>query len=141
MHDNRIFKCPKTQFYDFSSLFQLNALQQNSDVPMITHVFDPLKDAMVTMTVGTIQMNGIAEVNLMHKYFIAKKIVLKLFFHHISVQCSSTQFRCPNDSTCIQSSKKCNGYQDCRDNSDENNCTRYSINIIGKQKIFLVFGF
>ena len=46
---------------------------------MITHVFDPLKDAMVTMTVGTIQMNGIAEVNLMHKYFIAKKIVLKLF--------------------------------------------------------------
>merc|ERR1712051_1104863 len=75
-------------------------------------------------------MNGIAEVNLMHKYFIAKKIVLNLFFHHVSVQCSSTQFKCPNDSTCIQSSKKCNGYQDCRDNSDENNCTRYSINII-----------
>jgi len=40
---------------------ELNAFQQNSDVPMITHVFDPLKDAMVTMTVGTIQMNGIAE--------------------------------------------------------------------------------
>ena len=61
------------------SLFQFNALQQNSDVPMITHVFDPLKDAMVTMTVETIQMNGIAEVNLMHKYFIVQKIVLQLF--------------------------------------------------------------
>ena len=46
---------------------------------MITHVFDPLKDAMVTMTVGTIQMNGIVEVNLRHKYLIAKKIILKLF--------------------------------------------------------------
>ena len=41
------------------SLFQFNALQQNSDVPMITYVFDPLKDAMVTVTVGTIQMKGI----------------------------------------------------------------------------------
>ena len=52
---------------------------------------------------------------------MSKNIVLWFFFS-ISVKCSSTEFRCANDNTCIRSSKRCNGYNDCGDNSDERNC-------------------
>ena len=40
-----------------------NVLQQNSHVPMVKDVFHPDINVMVTMTVGTIQMKGIAQVN------------------------------------------------------------------------------
>ena len=40
-----------------------NVLQQNLHVPMVDDVFHPDINVMVTMTVGTIQMKGIVQVN------------------------------------------------------------------------------
>ena len=43
-------------------------------------------------------------------------------FSSISVHCSSTEFECSNPRKCIPSFYRCNGYSDCGDNSDENEC-------------------
>ncbi|KAJ8320243.1 hypothetical protein KUTeg_001830 [Tegillarca granosa] len=36
--------------------------------------------------------------------------------------CSSLEFRCVNNGTCIDMDLKCNGFPDCPDHSDENDC-------------------
>jgi len=38
------------------------------------------------------------------------------------VMCDSGEFRCSNGEKCIRNSKKCDGINDCGDNSDERNC-------------------
>ena len=40
--------------------------------------------------------------------------------------CSATDFTCDNKQ-CVGESDKCNGRDDCGDNSDEQNCGSYTI--------------
>ena len=39
------------------------------------------------------------------------------------LECDPSHFRCPDESKCIPHDKKCNGWGDCWDASDEHNCT------------------
>lgn len=39
--------------------------------------------------------------------------------------CRPDEFRC-SDGTCINLVKECDGVRDCVDNSDENNCRKFS---------------
>ena len=48
-------------------------------------------------------------------------ICLKLCSMFLVTDCPSTNFKCRNG-LCIDTSYVCDGYNDCRDNSDENNC-------------------
>ncbi len=47
------------------------------------------------------------------------KIFLKKFFKG-NRPCRADQVRCPNSYKCIPNAARCNGINDCRDNSDEN---------------------
>ena len=38
------------------------------------------------------------------------------------VRCSSGEFKCDNGEKCIRTRFKCDGDNDCSDNSDERNC-------------------
>lgn len=37
-------------------------------------------------------------------------------------ECSRTQFRCYDDTGCVDERLLCDGFSDCRDSSDEGNC-------------------
>ena len=39
------------------------------------------------------------------------------------IDCPSTKFKCSNG-LCISTAYVCDGYNDCRDNSDESNCSK-----------------
>ena len=39
------------------------------------------------------------------------------------IDCPSTKFKCSNG-LCIDTAYVCDGYNDCRDNSDESNCSK-----------------
>lgn len=49
----------------------------------------------------------------------------------VKFQCPPTrQFRCHNDRVCLPLSKRCDGVNNCGDNSDEHNCCEYFIEIL-----------
>lgn len=47
---------------------------------------------------------------------------LMKFFTHKGIKCSELDFRCSDNSGCIDKSLVCNGFRDCYDDSDEENC-------------------
>lgn len=40
------------------------------------------------------------------------------------IECLDTQFRCTDDSSCLDEDLLCDGFEDCNDRSDEENCLR-----------------
>lgn len=54
----------------------------------------------------------------------------------IAKECHSNEFRC-SDGTCIDIRRKCDGYDDCRDRSDEINCSKC---ITYSQPSYFLFG-
>ena len=45
-------------------------------------------------------------------------------FNHLLVTCRDDQFTCANQQQCIHAFVRCNGYNNCRDGSDEQ-CSKY----------------
>lgn len=43
------------------------------------------------------------------------------------IACQLDQFRCANGLRCIDTTLKCNHKNDCGDNSDEQNCSKYGV--------------
>ena len=46
-----------------------------------------------------------------------------LLYFHLFTGCYPTQYQCPNNCQCISLNSRCNGYNDCGDNSDETSCS------------------
>lgn len=42
--------------------------------------------------------------------------------HCPQVECNTGEFKCVLDNTCINSTKKCDGFYDCPSQTDEQNC-------------------
>lgn len=42
------------------------------------------------------------------------------FASHVTNKCKENEFQCQSDGSCIDAYKRCNGYDDCSDRSDEN---------------------
>lgn len=52
-----------------------------------------------------------------------KKIYKIYYFKSFSTsECKVDEFQCVSDKSCIESYKKCDGVNHCRDNSDEQDC-------------------
>lgn len=60
-------------------------------------------------------------------FFFFDAILLRPWY--LTKECHSNEFRC-SDGTCIDIRRKCDGYDDCRDRSDEINCSKWQIWII-----------
>ncbi len=59
----------------------------------------------------------------LHQYMTSSKCKLLPFYNSGKFQCPPTRnFRCRNNRVCLWSGKRCDGVDNCGDNSDETNC-------------------
>lgn len=63
-----------------------------------------------------------------HVIFLVLFILFLLFILWIAIKCGSTEFQCNEPKTCIAKSSVCDGVADCKDGSDERNCSGKKFN-------------
>lgn len=67
---------------------------------------------------------------LTNNHFFKIKIqILFVTMFNVFVGCGKNQFQCA-DGNCIRIEDQCNGYIDCADGTDENDCGKYNILVI-----------
>ena len=79
--------------------------------------------------VGLLEQNK--SIKLKWIWFCLNKTDVNIVFMFL-VMCESGEFRCSHGKKCIRNSWKCDGDNDCGDNSDERNCPGWLIELISR---------